>query len=556
MRRKVWLTAPMCLLVVSAMAALVASNALGGVKTKKVNPTLNVAVDSTDVDHSDPGLAYSVLGWQIEYETCVPLVGYADTSHAVDTSVSPIGAKALPVIKDNGKTYVFTIRSGFKFSDGTALTAANYQDAINRDASKTLNSPATAFEDSQIVGWDKVYSGSATSVSGVTVSGNKLTIKLTKANGSILPQLAMPFFCPIEKAAPFYSGGKWNDTEITGSYPAPGPYYLSQRDVGTDIILKKNTHYSGSRPRKAGTIVINMLLSQPTAYNGIQNGTYAADLNGNPNPAQNFSLEKQYGKNKGRFWVHPELETTYLAMNTSRKAFKLPGTRQGINYVTNRPAVIKVGGYESGSATSQVLPQPLTGGVYKANLYPIKAPGNKQFAKGKSLSKDCAGGKKINFWHGNSTTADQTAAILSFDFKKMGCKVNSVPVAGYARYVQGGVKGNSMDIMTAGWVDDYPDGYDFLHILLDGRTIGPNNNNDLAYFNNRKYNAMVDHANSLSGTARSKAWGTLDQWVMKNFAPWAPIENANVVDFLSANAHGYVFDGPFGSIDLGAFYQS
>jgi hypothetical protein len=43
---------------------------------------------------------------------------------------------------------------------------------------------------------------------------------------------------------------------------------------------------------------------------------------------------------------------------------------------------------------------------------------------------------------------------------------------------------------------------------------------------------------------------------MKNYAPWAPISNSNVVDYLSPNAHGYVFNPPFGSIDLGDLYQS
>jgi ABC-type oligopeptide transport system substrate-binding subunit len=35
-----------------------------------VNQTLQLASASTDVDYSDPALAYGVLSWEVEYETC------------------------------------------------------------------------------------------------------------------------------------------------------------------------------------------------------------------------------------------------------------------------------------------------------------------------------------------------------------------------------------------------------------------------------------------------------------------------------------------------------
>jgi peptide/nickel transport system substrate-binding protein len=218
--------------------------------------------------------------------------------------------------------------------------------------------------------------------------------------------------------------------------------------------------------------------------------------------------------------------------------------------------VIKVIGYLSGSPTVQVLPKPLTGGVFSTKLSPTTSPGPRRFAEARKLSHDCGVGHRhrLNFWHGGSPTAIQTAAVISYDLRKMGCKVNSVPTAGYnPRPI---IKGVSMDIMTAGWVDDYPDGYDFLHYLLDGRTITKYGNNDLSFFDNRAFNKRLDRANALSGAARNKAFGRLDEWVMKNYAPLAPIENETVVDYLSPNAGGYVFDAPFGSIDLGDLYQS
>ena len=77
-----------------------------------------------------------------------------------------------------------------------------------------------------------------------------------------------------------------------------------------------------------------------------------------------------------------------------------------------------------------------------------------------------------------------------------------------------------MDMMFAGWNADYPDAYDFFHILLDGRTIHAANNNNLAYINNATLNKEIDAADALTGDARAKSFGKLDIYTMTKLAPW------------------------------------
>ena len=125
---------------------------------------------------------------------------------------------------------------------------------------------------------------------------------------------------------------------------------------------------------------------------------------------------------------------------------------------------------------------------------------------------------------------------------------------GYAIYTAAGVKGAPFDAMFAGWYQDYADGYDFFHILLDGRTLQASNNNNLAYFNQSAVNSKIDAANKLTGATRAKAWGSLDIYTMKNYAPWAPINNRNVRDFIGPNTAGYQYSPAWGSMDLGTLY--
>jgi peptide/nickel transport system substrate-binding protein len=547
----------LCLFAVAGAATAAAS---GGART--INPTLRVAVDNTDVDHSDPALAYSVLGWQMEYETCPTLVGYSDRSGTkVGSAITPTGAAGWPVISNHGKTYVFTLRNGMRFSNGDPVTAANYKYAFDRDALKNLNSPVTWFMEG-VVGWmAENNNASVRSVSGVVASGMTLTIHLTKADGTMLPKLAMPFFCPLDKTAPFYVGNKWVDTEVNSPYPGAGPYYLATRTVGTDMVLQRNPYYSGARPHNASTIQIDMNLSTNAAFNGVTDGTYAADLNGNPSPANNQQLAQQFGINKSRFRVEPTFIISYLAMNEARPIFKSVGVRKGVNYAIDRPGLINnIGGYLSASPTTRILPPQLAGGVPNTTPYSTNSPGPKQFALAKTLSNNCGLGhtQPLYFWHGISAPSLAAAAVIKSDLQQMGCG-NVIDAQWYCgRYVC--PPKPPMDLATASWSDEYPDGYDYLGPLLDGRTLRNDPNDpypvDLSRFNNAAYNKRLDQANALKGSARAKAFGELDQWVMTKYAPLAPISTTNFVDYLGPNAHGYVYNGPLGSVDLGDLYQS
>jgi ABC-type oligopeptide transport system substrate-binding subunit len=542
MRKTLWYRVPLSVIGVAALAAAVAVTASGGTSAKKASKTLNLAVASTDVDYTDPALSYSVLGWQIEYETCSKLLDYSDVGGG-STELSPDAAAGFPVVSDNGKTYTFTIKSGIKFNDGASVTADSFVAAFNRDANPSMNSPVNAFM-TGVVGYNNVVNKKAAKVSGVTASGNKLTIKLTAADGGLLDKLAMPFFCAIEPSkTPVNPQG-------VNTLPGSGPYYIANRTVGKQIVLQANPNYKGNRPHRSSTIVFTMNTDPQQTYLQVSNGTYAADPSGLDNPAAAGDLQQKYGVNKSRFFVHPTPETDYWALNTQGSAFKSAAMRKAVNYAIDRPALLRVRGVLGGSRTTTILPASLTGGVYDQRLYPI-AGANTAKAKTVAGGQQCG---NVNLWYQTGPVGTPQSGILKYNLTQLGCNVTVKPFQGYAMYTAAGVKGAAFDIAQAGWYQDYADGYDFFHILLDGRTISASNNNNLAYFNEPSVNAKIDAANKLTGPGRAKAWGALDIYTMKNYAPWAPVDNRNVRDFIGPNTAGYQFSPAWGSLDLGTLY--
>ena len=470
MRKTLWYRVPLSVIGVAALAAAVAVTASGGTSAKKASKTLNLAVAASDFDYTDPALAYGVLSWQVEYETCSKLLDYSDVNGG-SSELSPDAAAGFPVVSNNGKTYTFTIKSGIKFNDGASVTANSFVAAFNRDANPSMNSPVNAFMGG-VIGYDNVVNKKASKVSGVTASGNKLTIKLSAPDGGLLDKLAMPFFCAIEPSkTPVNPQG-------VNTLPGSGPYYIASRTVGKQLVLQANPNYKGNRPHRSSTIVFTMNTDPQQTYLQVSNGTYAADPTGLDNPAAAADLQAKYGVNKSRFFVHPTPETDYIAMNTQGSAFSSAAMRKAVNYAIDRPALLRVRGVLGGSRTTTILPRSLTGGIYDQKLYPIAGADT---AKAKSVAGGNCG--NVNLWYATGPVGTPQSGILKYNLSQLGCNVTTKSFVGYAIYTAAGVKGAPFDAMFAGWYQDYADGYDFFHILLDGRTLQASNNNNLAYFN-------------------------------------------------------------------------
>ena len=102
---------------------------------------LRLNLNSTDITYLDPALNYDFYGWRLEAATCAMLLGYPDKAGRGNARLYPEVAKAFPKVSDGGKTYTFTLRSGYRFSDGSPVTAESYARAIERALSPKMEFP-------------------------------------------------------------------------------------------------------------------------------------------------------------------------------------------------------------------------------------------------------------------------------------------------------------------------------------------------------------------------------------------------------------------------------
>ena len=489
-----------------------------------------VVVDmTTDVDYIDPQLSYYGETWKLEGATACKLFNWPDKEGTAGAVATPEVAAGLPLVSKDGKTYTFTIRKGFRFSNGRPVSAKSFADAFNRFANPRMQSTGVQFLDI-VKGAQAVINGDAGSISGVKASGSKLVVQLTRASPDFIARTTMPFVQAIDGSL-----ASQIDANGINQYASCGPYYFSSRTPGRSITLKRNPYYKGSRAANPDTIQVNIGNDVAVAFQNVEKGT--TDYASGGIPATEWkNVTSKYGLNKkdGRVQVRPLLDIRYIALNHARPLFKdNPQLAKAVNWVVDRQAFSAQGGYLFGKRTGQILPPGMLG--YKPQgIYPLRVTAN-TIKQAKKLAEGNLRGGKAVLWSSNAGFAPLQAQLIQYNLKQIGidAEVKLLPRAQQFTNA-GNPKTADFDLTIERWGADYADPYDWVNILLDGTQVTHPQHNNYAYFNVAKYNREMTAASLLTGPSRGAAYAALDGTMMRNDPPWAPLVNSNDRVFLSS----------------------
>ena len=527
-RKGIWISAG---LLVTGLVFLAVgcggSSAKGGKQVSVLRVNLH-----TDTDYTDPALAYYQVSWQFEYATCLKLLNYPDKAGAPGLQLKPEAAASMPTVSSDGKTFTFTIKSGFKFSPPSSeqVTAETFRHVIERDLNPKTQSPGASFI-KDIVGADKYIAGKADHISGVQANGNKLKISLTKVAPDFISRIAMPFFCAIPTSTPINPKG-------VRTVASAGPYYIASYTPKRRIVLKKNPNYAGDREQNVDEIDFKVGVDPDQSVLEIKQGKadYVAD---GVAPGQISQLLAQFGPDsaaaksgKQQYFVNPLISFMYLAINTTRPPFDNVKVRQAISYAIDRPTLIKQGGPRTGIPADQYLP-PRMPGYKDVQIYPLDGP---DIAKAKQLMQQSGVKTPIKAILYTSTTSPgpEQAQVFQSNLKAIGIDVQIKQFERAVQFEKEGTKGEPFDLGNEGWIADYVDPYDFINILLNGENIQNTGNVNFSYFNDPTFNKRMDDAAKLSGKAREDAYASLDADLSRDAAPLASWDYILNPDLFSA----------------------
>ena len=119
MPRRLWLSPAM----LATGAALLVAAQFAGAAPERKGGIFKVGTAGASVQ-IDPQLSNVTTGWWLEYATAAKLYNYRPGGRLVPEVASRF------VVSSDGTHYTFFMRKGFRFSDGTPVTARNFKYAI------------------------------------------------------------------------------------------------------------------------------------------------------------------------------------------------------------------------------------------------------------------------------------------------------------------------------------------------------------------------------------------------------------------------------------------
>ena len=478
--------------------------------------------ETSGLDYVDPALASSAPGWAVLDTTCAHLFAYPDKPAPKAYHFVPEVASGPPRISRNWKTYTFTLREDFRFSDNTPVRASAFARAIHRTLAPEVNTPtlsAGAQLTRDIVGASDVLAGRKNTAKGVVARGNKLVIKFVRPAPDFLHRTTTTYLCAVPPNLP-------SDPEGVRTFPAAGPYYVAQYRPRERVVLRKNRFYRGKRPHHVDGFDIDLRATSPQdVVRAVDRGDAdwgytTAGVYFDPT----LGIVAKYGINRSRFFVRPGFTLRMLALNSARPVFKNnPSLRKAVNFALNRRAIINGASSPLASVpTDQYLPASMPG-FRDADIYPLERA---DLTKAQQLARGNLRGGKVELYTNSTPLPMAVGRIVARQLAEIGLdvEVHGFPLhtASGAYYAKLANPSEPWDIALALWQPSYVAPYAYLNQLLDGRYAGGTN---FTRFNSGPYNQQLRQTARVPRVdERNRAYGALDVRLARNAAPVAAVD--------------------------------
>jgi peptide/nickel transport system substrate-binding protein len=480
-------------------------------------------------DYFDPGLTYTVTGWQVIQHVYLGLVGYKQTAGPDGATIIPALAQSLPTVSADGKDYKFTLRPGLKYSNGKPVMASDFKASIER--LYKIDSPGVGFFD-QIAGADTYSKTKKGGIPGIITNDANRTveIKLSSPRGDFLYILGIPFAAILPKATPA-------SDQSTRGLPATGPYMQQSYQPNRTFVFVRNPNYKeipgipkGNPDKLTGTIISEDTAALQTVLNG------KSDYDFRTIPTDRLSeIQTKY---KDQLKLYTPASTYYFAMNTRTPPFNKLQAREAINYAIDRSAMVRLFG-GLGVPTQNFLP-PTYPQYHKISFY------THDLAKAKQLVQQSGtAGMKVTVWGLNEAPSQPTTEYMADVLNKIGYKATPKLLAHDVYFTTIGNQATKAQIMYTDWYQDYPHPLDWFDVLLNGNRITQTHNNNVGNADFPAANAKIEALKKEPKLtpAINKQWAQLDHDYVVKYSAVAPYLNFEGTDFFGKN------------VDLSCYYN-
>ena len=399
-------------------------------------------------------------------------------------------------VSDDGLTWTFTLRDGLKWSDGSDLTAADFEYSFKRIASPDTAAPYAETVVGMIDGYQDAIGnpdedGNTTTDPDwdalnvhASEDGKTLTIQLSYPCSYFDKLAAFVATAPVQQATVEANGDAWCTEPDT--FICNGPYMITEWTPSERIVLSKNPYYVGgwdSSKIVSDTITLLLLEDSSASYAAYNSGE--AQLVKDVPTDEIPSLTR--AEDGGDFYLDEIMGTYYITLNDQEEPFTDVRVRKALSlaidrdYVANTimqgiytPATALVGpgivdneGYFMDNANGG---EPYIGSDYEANLEEAKQ------LMAEAGYPDGEGFPTITYSANDSGYHIPVAEYLQQAWGELGITMNIDKVE-WSSFIPMRRAGD-YDISRNGWSMDYNDPSNMLELFTTN-----NGNNDGKYAN-------------------------------------------------------------------------
>ena len=399
-------------------------------------------------------------------------------------------------VSDDGLTWTFHMRDGLKWSDGSDLTAADFEYSFKRLASPDTAAPYAETVVGMIDGYqDAIGNPDADGNTTTDPDWDALNVHASEDGKTLTVQLSYPcsYFdklasfvatSPVQQATVEANGDAWCTEPDT--YVCNGPYMITEWIPSERIVLSKNPYYVGgwdSSKIVSDTITLLLLEDSSASYAAYNSGE--AQLVKDVPTDEIPSLTR--AEDGGDFYLDEIMGTYYISLNDQEEPFTDVRVRKALSlaidrdYVANTimqgiytpatalvgPGIVDENGYFMDNANGG---EPYISDDYEANLEEAKS------LLAEAGYPDGEGFPTITYSANDSGYHIPVAEYLQQAWGELGITMNIDKVE-WSSFIPMRRAGD-YDISRNGWSMDYNDPSNMLELFTTN-----NGNNDGKYAN-------------------------------------------------------------------------
>lgn len=454
------------------------------------------------------------------------LVRHRRAAGAAGARVVPGLATDVPAPTAGGRRYVFRLREGGRYADGTPVRARDVRASLERMLEIQGEEQQPIFD--AIVGATRCRTrpGACDLSRGVLADERHATVtfRLRRPDPELIQKLTLSLAMVVPAATPRHATAR--------PIPGTGPYRVARVVAGHRALLTRNPRFRSARDggRTAGFVDrVEVLMAADPHAGLLAFDRGRLDVAGTVDlPVRQLAaLRTRYG---GRLRSGAYAKTVYVWMNVHAPPFDDVRVRRALNLAIDRNrAVDALGGPDNATAACQMLPPGIAGYRPYCPFTAGSSPGGAWLAPDRNKAKALVGasrrrGEDVVVWTPKLWAAlgDRVVVVL----RDLGFRARVRIFAGFGDMTLAAHdRREHPQVGFGGWIADYPEPAGFLRALLgcasDARAVA--GANGLSRFCDHGLDAAIDRAQA-AGPEAGDAWRRIEARIARQ-APVAPLMN-------------------------------